>query len=282
MLGSVLRPGLSFAAALTWLICAWPARAQDPACIKAYEDVQVRRRESLLITARDAAVTCASSCPPVLAKDCATWIGELEAAIPRVVLEARDGNGTPIVDVQVSIDGKPAVQQLQGRAIEVDPGPRTFLFSTAGAASVRLKTVVVEFEKNQRVSAQFTDLFPHTRNAPLPTATWAFAGVGVAATGTATVLGTMAWSLREDLEQQDCAPDCPGADVARLGRLTTITDVSLGIGITAAAGAVAIWLVTRPAPVRKQTSLSLREPWAPRLFAAPTPGGAKLNAAWTW
>ncbi len=259
-----------------------PVAAQDPACIKAYEDVQVLRRESRFINARDAAVTCASGCPPVLARDCATWIGELEAAIPRVLLEARDGNGTPLVDVQVTIDGKPAVQKLQGRAIEVDPGPRTFVFATAGATSVRIQTVVVEFEKNQRVSAQFADLFPHTRNAALPAATWMFAGASAAAVGTAAVFGTMAWSLRQDLEKQGCAPDCPGAEVARLGRLATITDVSLGIGITAAVGAVAVWLVTRPVPSRKPTNLSLHQRLAPRVFSAPTAGGAMLNTAWAW
>lgn len=282
MRNSIFRPSLAFIAAVTCLAYASPARAQDPACIKAYEDVQVQRRESHVIAARDAAVTCASTCPPVLAKDCATWIGELQAAIPRVVLEARDGNGTPMVDVQVTIDGKPAVQQLQGRAIEVDPGPRTFVFSTTGAASVRLQTVVVEFEKNQRVSAQFTDLFPQTRNVPVPTATWVFTGASVVAVGTAAVFGTRAWSLRQDLEQQECAPDCPGADVSRLGRFTTITDVSLGIGITAAASAVAVWLVTRPPAPRKQTNVSFRPPWSPRVFAAPTSGGANLHATWVW
>ncbi|MDX2022688.1 MAG: hypothetical protein SF187_20805 [Deltaproteobacteria bacterium] len=264
------------------LACSSRAQAQGPACIKAYEEVQVRRRESQFIAARDAAVTCASGCPAVLAKDCATWIGELEAAIPRVMLEARDGNGTPLVDVQVTIDGKPRVQQLQGRAIEVDPGPRTFVFSTKGAGDVRVQTVVVEFEKNQRVSAQFMDLYPTARHTPIPTSTWVFAGVSAIGLGTAAVFGTMAWSLRQDLEDKACAPDCPGTDVARLGRLTTVTDVSLGVGLTAAVGAVAIWLATRPAPRPPRQNLSLRSPWAPTMFAHPAAGGGKVGAAWVW
>jgi hypothetical protein len=139
--------------------------------------------------------------------------------------------------------------------------------------------VVVEAEKNQRVSAQFPDFFLSKRNAPTPKVTWLFAGVGVVSMGTAAVFGTMAWNQRQELEERGCAPDCPGNDVARLNRLTTITDVSLGVGITAIAGAIAVWWVTRPP---EATNVAVGRVSMPLLYAMPMEGGASVGTRLSW
>lgn len=274
---------LSTCVALTLaLACSKPLHAQDKACIQSYEDAQVRRRDSQLIAARQAAVRCASGCPSSLAKDCAQWIGEIESSIPRVVLEARDANGTSLVDVSVSIDGKPMASQLQGRTVEVDPGPHVFVFTTKGADDVRLQTVVVESEKNHRISAQFPDYFLARRSAPIPKIAWVFAGTGGVALGAAAVFGALAWSQRQDLEKQDCAPACPGQDVSRLSRTATIADVSLAFGVTALAGAAAVWLVTRPPAANRASNEGVLQGSRPLFYALPLPHGAAFGTRLLW
>jgi hypothetical protein len=70
------------------------ARADDKkVCSDAYEKAQSLRDEGKLVTARDQMRTCArATCAKFIAKDCATWLADVEARIPSVVLSATDAS----------------------------------------------------------------------------------------------------------------------------------------------------------------------------------------------
>src|SRR5262249_46652328 len=97
------------------------ARADDStkeACIEAHPSVQRFRRTGALRDALRAATECGrDACPRLVVTDCATWVTELEALVPTVVFEARDSAGNEVSDVRVSIDGKPLVDRLDGKAV---------------------------------------------------------------------------------------------------------------------------------------------------------------------
>ncbi len=217
------------------------ARAED--CIAAYEQTQTARKDGKLMTARKEAAICArADCPALLARDCSKWIGELDASIPTVVLDARSAKGTELVDVKVKVDGQPLVEKIDGKAIQVDPGARTFVFEAAGAPSVEKMVVVREGEKNRRISVTIaTDdppKPPKDAAGPIPIGVWIFGGVSVAALATSAIFAIDGLGKKSDLD--GCKPHCSSSDVDAMSARFTFADVALGAGIMA--GAAAVWL----------------------------------------
>src|SRR5579863_43066 len=88
------------------------------ACADAYGKAQVLRDAHKLVSAREQLRVCArTSCTRFIARDCATWLGEVEARIPSVVLSAQEATGADIVDATVTMDGAVIAERLDGRAI---------------------------------------------------------------------------------------------------------------------------------------------------------------------
>jgi hypothetical protein len=71
------------------------------------------------------------------------------------VLSAKDDAGEPLLAVVVTIDGKPLTSDLDGRAIEVDPGKHTFAFKRRDGANVSVVVPVIEGLKAQQVTGVF-------------------------------------------------------------------------------------------------------------------------------
>jgi hypothetical protein len=131
------------------------ARAHDVklACADAYTEAQTLRDSHRLRAARERLRVCAQpECSAFIHKDCTAWLAEVEARVPSVVLSARDAEGRPLVDVAVSVDGASLASALDGRAIDVDPGPHTFTFAATGGGEASLHVVVLEGQKAQSVS----------------------------------------------------------------------------------------------------------------------------------
>ena len=97
-------------------------------------------REQLRVCAR-------SNCTAFIAKDCTTWLVEIDARIPSVVLAAREAGGSELVNVTVSMDGKVIAQKLDGRSIEIDPGQHTFAFALPDGRKVDQSILVLEGQK---------------------------------------------------------------------------------------------------------------------------------------
>lgn len=148
---------------------ARPAVAGDEkaACLAASEKAQQLRNQGKLSAAREQLGICnRSECPALVRQDCATWMNEILAAAPSVVCDAKDGRGKDLVDVKVSIDGVKVSDQIDGKAIVVDPGLHVFRFEAPNLAPVEERVVVKQGEKNRIVTATFAT--PPTEPQPPP------------------------------------------------------------------------------------------------------------------
>jgi hypothetical protein len=148
-----------------------PALAQDIAtCNAAYEraDLLIHGPDAgKLLEARENVRTCAgTSCQPWMIKDCTQWLSDLDRRIPSVVLVARDASGNDVTRVVVSVDQKVIARWLDGHAIDVNPGERTFVFEAAGARRIERRSLIREGEKDQVVEVTFSDL-ERTKGASL-------------------------------------------------------------------------------------------------------------------
>lgn len=165
---------------LSVLALARPATAQEvptetSVCVLAFERGQSLRREGSLRAARDQLLLCAqSSCPELLSARCLPWLEEVRAAIPSIIVAAKDASGRDLVDVRVSIDGEVALEQLDGRPLEIDPGPRRIVIEANGKKRVERDVVIVEGEKGRRLDVVLASVRPPTPAAtpsPAPTPT---------------------------------------------------------------------------------------------------------------
>ncbi len=138
--------GIAFASA--------PARAETKdQCIDANGQGQELRREGKLSAARDQLRACvAASCPAMVRDDCTKRLDELERAQPTIAFEVKGASGADVVDVKVSIDGKPLLDRLDGKPVNVDPGAHVFTFEVAGQPPVTRTLVLTEGEKGRRES----------------------------------------------------------------------------------------------------------------------------------
>lgn len=266
---------LALASAWLALAAVGSARAADPkdvkaakiACVQASDKAQTLKSDGKLIDAREQLLACArESCPAPVRKDCTRRLGELEDALPTIVIGAKDAGGKDVIDVKVRIDGVVVLEKLDGKAISVDPGAHTFEFEHAKLPSVKEQVLVQQGVKNRTLTITFPapPAPPSTEpKASIPLGTWILGGVGVVALGGFAVLGLGARSRANEL-RTTCAPACASEDVDGLKRRMLLADVSLGVGVLALGGATLVWaLSTRgaeptdpPKPAALQVSIT--------------------------
>ncbi len=253
------RAGRAFALVLSWPILAG---AQEPAtdaddnkaeCAQAYAQTQRLRQAGKLGEALQQAVFCAqSSCPELLLADCTRWVSEIEAGLPTIVLDARDPEGRPLADVRVSVDGKPLLDRLDGRALAIDPGEHLFRFERAGSV-VERRAVVVEGSKAQHIAAQFAAMpasavpsaEPPPTSAPaIPAAAWVAGGVALLGGAGFAVFGLSGNAKYDDLNSE-CSPRCSDDDLAAMRRDWLIADISGGVGLVSL-GLAAFFVLSAP------------------------------------
>jgi hypothetical protein len=120
-------------------------------CIQAADDAQALLRDKKVSNARSALHICvASSCPPVVQKNCSDWLDQADRAQPTIVFGAKDASGNDQVDVRVMVDGRALMDKLDGTAVAVDPGEHVVELSATGYAPVTRKLLVLEAEKGRR------------------------------------------------------------------------------------------------------------------------------------
>jgi hypothetical protein len=159
------------ALALLGTLLASTAHATDlKTCDAAYDQAQTLRDARKLASARGPLLLCArATCPAFMAKDCTTWLGEIESRIPSVVLVALDAAGAAVPNVAAAMDGATA-RKLDGTSWDVDPGQHTFTFILPDGAKVDRPFLVVEGQKDQRVVVTVATPPPATAPpaAPVP------------------------------------------------------------------------------------------------------------------
>lgn len=256
-------PGSGRAAGLRGLLAALALSAvargdSIEECLSASERGQQERNEGYWKRARGSFESCARDvCPKEVRQDCHGWLTEVAARMPSLVFRARDRAGNDLRDVRVWIDDHLEMEQLDGRAIPVDPGPRRLRLER-GKARVSVDVVVVETEKVRLVEVTLDDPpAPPASSAPprpldgaparsIPTATLVLGGVGALGVAGFAYLGLRAQG-EADAMRGSCAPSCPSARVDEARRDALLANVSLGVGVAALGAAAVLWWAA-PAP----------------------------------
>src|SRR5262245_1884468 len=129
------RTALALASAL--LLMAWgkPALADETAqaCAAAHEGAQLSKRAGKYLEALEQAKACTQAqCSPILVNECVKLYDDIQRDIPTFVFAAHDGDGAELVDVKVTMDGKPLTEKLDGEPTRLDPGVHKFRFEKPG------------------------------------------------------------------------------------------------------------------------------------------------------
>jgi hypothetical protein len=256
------------------------------ACLDASSKGQTLRDDHKLIEARDQFRICAEQqCPAVVQRDCATWLEAIEKSIPTVVIGAQDSSGSDVVDVKVTVDGKPLVSKLDGRAIPLDAGPHSFHFEFPDGTLLDQNVLVREGEQNQSVlgaqkrapgAAQIATgpgaAAPSTHGTnSLKVVGWVLGGLGVAGVATGSVFGVVAMNDKNGAKCVDNKCDAGPLSAARTAAL--VADIGIiGGGVLLASGA-AILLLT-PSAGHESAAMTL----GPAIGA--NQAGLLLNGRW--
>jgi hypothetical protein len=141
--------------ALGVLASAAPSEARErPVCANAYRRGAQLAREARFFAATEQMRICTKLiCSPALRKECMARVDQLTLDTPSLVPEVMDDRGRPVVDVRITMDGKPWVNRIDGRAIPVDPGQHTFTFETRGVVFAKERIVVLQGQRNRTLSA---------------------------------------------------------------------------------------------------------------------------------
>ena len=244
--GAALMP---FAAAIAAALWADVARADEvDACIAAAEQSQVQRRDAHLRAAQEKLVLCArDACPRAIQKDCKRWLGEVEAAMPTVVIRVIDASGGEVVDARVLVDGEPRADSLNGRALAVDPGEH-LLRVEAGARVVAQRIVIRQGERDRLLSLQLPAAAVAAPRS-IPPVAWVLGGVGVAALTTGVIFWAAGRSQRTSLYATcGVTHDCAESAVDSARSKLVVGDVLFGAGLAAALAATWWALSASPAP----------------------------------
>jgi hypothetical protein len=248
-----------------------PVSAADPTigeCLTANDKSIALRNEHKLLAARKELLVCAAStCPAEVRKECMRRVDIVNASIPTVMLEAKDGAGNDLSAVKVTVDGDVLAEKLDGSAIPLDPGAHTFTFEVAGQPPLTKQLVIREGQKDRREALQFgapPAQGPASAAAPVAKSpnpaietsvdqvssssgntqkilALVAGGVGVVGVGVGTIFGLQSMSKHNDAETK-----CPGAcndqagvdlwnDARSAGNISTIAFAVGGAGLVTGA-----------------------------------------------
>lgn len=248
------------------LVAARSARAEPDAqvraCIDAATEGQTLRDAGELLAARRRFAAClAPACPAPVRADCARWSDDVAAALPTVVLVAREASGRDATDVRVDEGGEPVAARLDGRPIALDPGTHALRFVHQDGRSTEVRVVVGAGERLRRIEVTLPPT-PAAKARPAAEepprrSPWPFVGVGV---GTAAALGTgLAFVAvahgQEDQLAARCAPRCADDELGAVRRSIVVANVAFAAALVG--GGVLAWLALVPPSPRVVVA-----PWA--------------------
>jgi hypothetical protein len=263
-------------------------------CFAASEQAQLLRNDGRLRRAREAMRICAGeSCPSQMRRDCAKWLGEVEATLATVVIDARDAGGRELTEVRVSLDGEAFVDRLDGRPVEVDPGDHVFRFTTEDGRTREARQIIHAGDRLVRIDVVFDAAPPPVASAPTlaappapppptvpvitpssrrtrsspPVAAYAFGALALTTGGVGAVLAVTGLYRQSNLGAT-CFPRCPVSEVDSLHSQYVAADILNGVALVSAG--IAIWFfVARRSSPPKESAL--------RLVPAVGPGGIGLK-----
>jgi hypothetical protein len=276
------------------LVASDDARAQAPAsdvdCAAAFNEAGALRDRHSLKEARARYQVCSLPACPSFIGMCVSLAREVSAAIPSLVLQAKDAQGHPLTAVTVTVDGAPFATSLDGTAIDVNPGKHTLHVEADGYQPATKDVVVVEGKKDQIdiVTLEAVAKPPAPLPAPPPpgpsptaqpssvveplatTGTWSTrkslalvaGGVGVAGLVVGSVFGSNAGSAWTRAKSE-CQPGaCGSGSAAQSDRTSALSEATVStvffvVGGLAAAGGVVLWLTAPTGPSPAGTGLRM-------------------------
>jgi hypothetical protein len=252
---------------LPWAISAVPtsARADDEACVAAVEDgLTLRKQEHLDEALGRLAVCMDPACPAEVRSVCGKRVAEVTAAIPTVVLVAKDGAGNDLVDVRVTVDGVVLTEKLDGRAWKMEPGPHDFTFEGPGAHKLTKRLVIGEGEKERKetvvlgpppvpafaVSASAPEAAPRPSWDGRRTAAIVSGAVGLVGLAVGGVFGLATFAKSREENSAGCTTQrCSTTANAQATTLHEaavtdglVSDIGFGVGAAGIVGAIALWM----------------------------------------
>jgi hypothetical protein len=278
-----MRPRPAIGIALAFLATfAVEAHAADPVatrarCTAAYEQAQELRSEERLQAARAQLLICGASCPATFARDCATWLKEIDALIPTVRVVVRAPDGSEVGDARLSIDGQ-TVPVKPNESIAVEPGLRVFRFTRRGSVDTEVRVEVYAGERDHSVDVTLPAASPPSSSAPSSSPDRITPPVGSSASssgervgslvaggiGAVALLAAGALAINGHLDrvsmESSCAPRCAEDDVAGIRTLWTASAVTAGVGLIALGVAIFLW----PKRPTRDVQAAFAPAWAPR------------------
>jgi hypothetical protein len=241
-------------------------------CIAAHASAQRLRMHKKLREARDQLLTCSSAeCPSAIVTECGSWLEEVDARIPTLVVLAKDARGNDLVDVEVWVDDERVQQRLDGRAFPLDPGRHQVELRTADFGKVRRELLINEGEKARKLEVTFNVGGPAAPPAakptsrpvaearPIPWPVYALAGVGVVGLGAGAYFAISGRTQHDDLLAANCKPNCSKDSTDEVDRKYLFADIAFGVSVVALSTATVLF-VTRPT---ETMSLQPELGWAP-------------------
>jgi hypothetical protein len=271
------RSVLGAAMMLAATVVTTTARASDPTiadCNGANEASIRLRNEHKLRASREQALVCAAaSCPDDIRRECERRSDQINASIPTIVFEVKDGAGGDVLGVSVTMDGALLVDRLEGSAISLDPGAHRFVFEAQGRKPVSRTLVLIEGEKGRRETVVMADSSPPPAEptagasppparsaerapgaaaadggpardgAPLRTIGFAALGVGVVGVGVGAFFGLTAMS-KNNAAHCDSGAVCDDPQARRDAKSAALlADISFAAGAVFAGTGLALVLV---------------------------------------
>lgn len=250
-------------ALIVWLAAPRAAHAQgiEPVCEASYVGGQrAYKLKHDLLAGREQLLVCARACPDQLRASCGRWLGEIERALPSIVVKAKDAAGHDVLDVTIEIDGKPPPGYTDGAAIDLNPGEHAVRVERAGRPAVE-DTVLVQAGEKLRVVEVWLEPRAVGSRRPVPVAAFVLAGVSAVSLASFGVFSI--WTTVEYDSTSSCNGRCaPSSRDSSFTTKTVLADASLGV---AAASFVAASVVYLARPIAKDTTAptaGLMGPWA--------------------
>ncbi|HMY20228.1 MAG TPA: hypothetical protein PKA58_28065 [Polyangium sp.] len=236
---------------------AQPKSETKAACVTAYKEGQVHRKNGEQLSARDDFKVCAQNvCPVVLRKDCGPWLQKVEESIPSIVVNPSSATGKPLSDSRILVDGKAVEPKSPDGTIEMDPGAHVVRVEATGHNAVDRSIKLRTGEKKTILEIKLapTKAVPKTGSRPIPGSFFAFSAVSLVGFGAFAGFGLHGNALRQDLES--CKPACSPDRVDPVKRDYILADVGLGVGVIFLG--LATWsFLTRPEVPRQTVSWRL-------------------------
>ncbi len=279
-----LLPALLFAALFTSTSLA---RAQNQeACLAASSKAQdLRDAHKLRATKSQLQICAAPSCPKVVREDCATWLGEVDRALPTIKVTAIDDAGAPLVNVKVWLDGKVVASKID-ESIPADPGTHHLHFEGTTGGTSNTTVSLTEGEKDKQLSivlsrpadataapvdeAPDDDLPAPTHASPLRTVGFVTLGVGAAGLVVGAIFGGLALASKGSANCDAGLCDAEPLRAAKTQALVSTIGFVAG-GVLAAAGLTLVLVAPKASPAAATTPEA-------RLRLSPLLGGGTVGA----